>query len=90
MNLPLIGGVAPVVPALGPDGGGHVGEREDDAGVWPPRPAQDGGAGAEAGQLAPHEAVPRLLRFRRPLLRRERPAGAVGRRGVQVAFLSPD
>lgn len=81
----LSGGVAPVVPALGPHRAGHVAEREDDAGVGTPGSPEDGRAGPEPRQLAPDEAEPSVLRLRRPSVRRERAAGR--RDGVEVALL---
>ena len=83
--LPLLVAVAPIVPASRAHRAGHVAEGEDDAGVGAPWPPQDGRGNPDAGQLATDEAIPRLLRLRRPLLRRERAADARG--GVQMAFL---
>lgn len=84
-DAPLSGGVAPVVPALGPHRAGHVAERKDDAGVGTPGSPEDGRAGPEPRQLAPDEAEPSVLRLRRPSVRRERAAGR--RDGVEVALL---
>lgn len=79
----LLAGVVPVVPASRVHRCGHVGESEHDAGVLAPWTPQDGGAGPDARQLAPDEAVSRAVRLGCPL-RRER--AAVGRRRVQVTF----
>ena len=59
--LPLLVAVAPIVPASRAHRAGHVAEGEDDAGVGAPWPPQDGRGDPDAGQLAPDEAVPRLL-----------------------------
>lgn len=77
--------VVPVLPASRAHRCGHVGESEHDAGVGAPWTPQDGGADPDAGQLAPDEAVSRVVRLGQPLLRRE--GAALGRGGVQVTFL---